>query len=381
MEHLGGLIHRMPRTAFAFLVGCVAISALPPLNGFVSEWLTFQAILLRPDLPQWGLKLADPGRRRAAGAVRRAGRGLLRASAFGITFLGRPRTAGRGAGARGRSLLARARCSAVAALCLLAGIFPGVVIDALAPVVQALLGARMPTQLGLPWLSIVPVAGGAQLLQRPAGLRSSSRPSAWLTVAGDPPLRLARACGGRRRGIAAFPTRGRLRSTPPRSFAQPIRRVFGAVVFRAREMVDHAAARRHRARRASSRRIRDPIWDALYAPVGRVRSARGGRAEPCCSSSPSAAISASSSSRWSACCWRSRYGSDRRRSLIAGRADGAGAAAGAAAHRAGAQGEGAAAAPARRLRCCSRIATCAGCSARRWCWPRTPPGCSAPRPI
>ena len=54
MEHLGGLIHRMPRTAFLFLVGCAAISALPPLNGFVSEWLTFQAILLRPDLPQWG---------------------------------------------------------------------------------------------------------------------------------------------------------------------------------------------------------------------------------------------------------------------------------------------------------------------------------------
>jgi formate hydrogenlyase subunit 3/multisubunit Na+/H+ antiporter MnhD subunit len=55
MEHLGGLIHRMPLTAFAFLVGCVAISALPPLNGFVSEWLTFQAILLSPILPSWGL--------------------------------------------------------------------------------------------------------------------------------------------------------------------------------------------------------------------------------------------------------------------------------------------------------------------------------------
>ncbi len=43
MERLGGLIHRMPQTALAFLIGCAAISALPPLNGFVSEWLTFQA--------------------------------------------------------------------------------------------------------------------------------------------------------------------------------------------------------------------------------------------------------------------------------------------------------------------------------------------------
>src|SRR5215470_4136585 len=55
MEKLGGLIHRMPQTAFVFLVGCAAISALPPLNGFVSEWLTFQAILLSPQLPSWGL--------------------------------------------------------------------------------------------------------------------------------------------------------------------------------------------------------------------------------------------------------------------------------------------------------------------------------------
>src|SRR5207237_3194519 len=55
MERLGGLIHRMPNTAVAFLIGCIAISALPPLNGFVSEWLTFQAILVSPLLPQWGL--------------------------------------------------------------------------------------------------------------------------------------------------------------------------------------------------------------------------------------------------------------------------------------------------------------------------------------
>src|SRR5487761_304670 len=52
MDKLGGLIHRMPYTSFAVLVGCVAISALPPFNGFVSEWLMFQAVLQSPDLPQ-----------------------------------------------------------------------------------------------------------------------------------------------------------------------------------------------------------------------------------------------------------------------------------------------------------------------------------------
>lgn len=44
IEEYGGLIKRMPHTAFFFLIGSMAISALPPLNGFFSEWLTFQSI-------------------------------------------------------------------------------------------------------------------------------------------------------------------------------------------------------------------------------------------------------------------------------------------------------------------------------------------------
>src|ERR1700690_1284262 len=60
MENMGGLIHRMPWTAALFLVGCVSISALPPFNGFVSEWLTFQAFLLSPSLPSPLMKLFMP---------------------------------------------------------------------------------------------------------------------------------------------------------------------------------------------------------------------------------------------------------------------------------------------------------------------------------
>src|SRR5689334_23410592 len=91
MEHLGGLIHRMPQTAFVFLVGCVAISALPPLNGFVSEWLIFQAILISPQLPSWGLKFLVP----AVGAMLALSAALAAAcfvKAFGVIFLGRSRT-------------------------------------------------------------------------------------------------------------------------------------------------------------------------------------------------------------------------------------------------------------------------------------------------
>src|SRR4051794_25720885 len=155
MEKLGGLIHRMPKTAFAFLVGCAAISALPPLNGFVSEWLTFQAIVLHPDLPQWGFKIAIP----ANGALLAMSAALAAAcfvKAFGVCFLGRPRTQV-AADAQEVDNFSLAAMFAFTALCLLAGIFPGVVIDLLAPVVHAMTSTQVPRQLGVAWLSIVPV--------------------------------------------------------------------------------------------------------------------------------------------------------------------------------------------------------------------------------
>lgn len=91
IEKLGGLIKAMPQTAFCFLVGAMAISALPPLNGFVSEWLTLQAFFL--------------GAAGAAGHVKiflGIGAALLALTsglaaacfvkAFGVTFLALPRS-------------------------------------------------------------------------------------------------------------------------------------------------------------------------------------------------------------------------------------------------------------------------------------------------
>ncbi|HET6224356.1 MAG TPA: hydrogenase 4 subunit B, partial [Dongiaceae bacterium] len=156
MERLGGLIHRMPRTAIAFLIGCIAISALPPLNGFVSEWLTLQTILLSPQLPQWGLKLLVP----AVGGLLALSAALAAACfvrAFGITFLGRPRSPA-AAEAQEVDRWSLAAMFAFAGLCVVAGILPGPVIDGLAPAVQDLVGAAMPEQRAVAWLSIVPVA-------------------------------------------------------------------------------------------------------------------------------------------------------------------------------------------------------------------------------
>src|SRR5712672_237534 len=116
MEKLGGLIHGMPLTAFTFLAGCMAISALPPLNGFVSEWLVFQAVLMSPELPQWGLKLLVP----AVGAMLALGAALSGACFvrfYGVAFLGRPRTPA-AAGAAETDVFSRTTMGLLLALCL-----------------------------------------------------------------------------------------------------------------------------------------------------------------------------------------------------------------------------------------------------------------------
>src|SRR5205823_6236218 len=60
MEQLGGLVKGMPQTAAAFLVGSVAAAALPPLNGFASEWMIFQALLSGAQAPQPGAAIGTP---------------------------------------------------------------------------------------------------------------------------------------------------------------------------------------------------------------------------------------------------------------------------------------------------------------------------------
>lgn len=91
MEEMGGLIRRMPRTALYFLVGAVAISGLPPLNGFVSEWLTYQALLAGFGTTAEVTRVAFP----AAGAMLALTAALAAAcfvKAYGITFLALPRS-------------------------------------------------------------------------------------------------------------------------------------------------------------------------------------------------------------------------------------------------------------------------------------------------
>jgi formate hydrogenlyase subunit 3/multisubunit Na+/H+ antiporter MnhD subunit len=265
MDQLGGLIHRMPRTAIGFLTGCVAISALPPLNGFVSEWLTLQSILLSPQLPQWGLKLLVP----SVGALLALAAALAAACfvrAFGIAFLGRPRSPA-AAAAHEVDRWSLAAMFVLAGLCLVAGILPGPVIDGLAPAVKGLVGARMPEQTAVAWLSIVPVAESRSsyngLLVFGFIAVSASLAAYVIHRLASHAVRRAPAwdCGIPDANPATQYTAG--------SFAQPIRRVFGTIIFQAREHVEMPPPGDARPARLRVE-LRDLIWDTLYAPVAGV---------------------------------------------------------------------------------------------------------------
>lgn len=262
MEKLGGLIHRMPYTSFLFLVGSVAISALPPLNGFVSEWLTFQAVLQSPELPQWGLKIIVP----AVGGLLALSAALAAACfvrAYGITFLGRSRSADADR-AREVDRFSLSAMFILAALCLGAGVLPGFVMDAFSPITDGLVGASIPPQSDVPWLSIAPIAEarssynglllfvfiavsawGAALLVHRFASHDIRRSAAW-------------DCG--------FPDARPQTQYTADSFAQPIRRVFGTLVFKARETVDMPAPGDLRPARLTVE-TRDLAWDWLYAPI------------------------------------------------------------------------------------------------------------------
>jgi hydrogenase-4 component B len=182
IEELGGLLRRMPWTGACFLVGAVAISGLPPFNGFASEWLAFQALLFgfqasaEPVVhllfPMAAALLALTGALAAACFVK----------AFGVTFLAFPRsTSAAAAHEAGASMLWPQVILAV--LCVLLGVFPGAVLTALSAVMVSLPGLQPPVEM----------------IRGPLGMAATAGPSAAVT-----PGALALALLGGL-GIAALP--------------------------------------------------------------------------------------------------------------------------------------------------------------------------------
>jgi formate hydrogenlyase subunit 3/multisubunit Na+/H+ antiporter MnhD subunit len=269
LDRLGGLIHGMPRTAGLFLIGAAAISALPPLNGFASEWLIFQAAFQSWHFPQWGLRLLAP----TAAAVLALAAALAAAcfvKAFGTAFLGRPRSL-EAQNSRETDMASLLAMAALAGACVLAGLLPSGIIGLLAPIVQGLTGATMATHTLAP---LTPVAASHNTY---SGLLIALCLVA-TTLAITLALHYFAQRGTRRSAIwdCGYPEDNPLSQYSASSFAQPIRRVFATTIFRARESVampppgDLAPSR-------FTLHLWDPAWDVLYVPVADFVQALAGR--------------------------------------------------------------------------------------------------------
>ena len=225
MEEFGGLIRRMPRTALFFLVGAAAISALPPLNGFVSEWIVFQALLGGAAIPQREVAVLMPV---AVGMLALAS-GLAAAcfvKAFGITFLGIARSReAEEAHEVPRSMQAAMASLALACVVLGAGAF------AVVPVLGA-------TLAGLGGLPAVPVTFSLAVPLEVSGAYGQMSPVLLLlglaVLVGLVPLgfRLFRVTRALR--VSETWGCGRIVQTPrmqytATAFAEPLRRVFVAL--------------------------------------------------------------------------------------------------------------------------------------------------------
>jgi hypothetical protein len=154
----------------------------------------------------------------------------------------------------------------LAALCLVTGVLPGLFIDALAPAVHGLVGDRMPAQSGIAWLSVVPIAEGRSSYN---GLLVFLFMAISGTLAASAIHRLA--SDKLRRGPAwdcGYPDPSTATQYTADSFAQPIRRVFGAA-FAAHDAVEMPPPGDMRPARITVT-MHDVVWETLYAPIVRA---------------------------------------------------------------------------------------------------------------
>lgn len=235
MEKMGGLARLMPYTALAFLVGCMAISALPPLNGFVSEWFTYQSLFTLSHQGSFSLRLVAP-----IAIVMLAITGALAAMCFvkvyGISFSGAPRSE-KAAQAREVPWLMTTAMLLLALLCVLLGIGASEVAPIIARVAASLTETTVPI-----------VAQGIQVFPGNPGQTTLSTPLIFILLLALPllPLLLYVGCKGTRLNF-------RQRGTPwacgyayepemaasAASFTQPLRVMF-APLYRMRKTLDPA---------------------------------------------------------------------------------------------------------------------------------------------
>jgi hydrogenase-4 component B len=260
MGRLGGLIRKMPWAASLMLVGVLAIAGLPPLNGFVSEWLLLQAFLLSPGLPNSYINMLIPV---AAGVIALAAAlaAYVMVKFYGIIFLGRPREQAL-EHAHDAGIWERIGLGWLAFGCVALGLAPVYVVRQLDLVTQMLIGQGLGNAAG-GWLFLTPVDTG----------RASYSPAFFLLAVLGVMLVTALAVhrfyhGRQRRGPAwdcGFPEQTARMQDTAEGFGQPIRQIFEPF-FKIEREVPSAFDTHPRYHGRSD----DRIWYALYLPIRHV---------------------------------------------------------------------------------------------------------------
>lgn len=272
MGKMGGLIHGMPVTAACFLIGCISISALPPFNGFVSEWLIFQAALQGTMLESGILGSLIP----VAAAVL-ALTGALAAACFvkvfGITFLGQPRSKLSAAARETGPGMLFSQCG-LALLCLLFGIFPTWTVEVLGNIPLTLLGVGMPEATAGGWLWLTPV--GPQTASYGAPLVLLGICLAWLLVylRLHPRRRKTPVKIGATWDCGFGPLNARMQYTAT-AFSMPIRRIFKPV-WPIEERISPESPQNPGG--GHHIKVGDWAWQKIYLVIGRLLLASASRA-------------------------------------------------------------------------------------------------------
>ncbi|SOE91906.1 hypothetical protein SAMN05414139_04592 [Burkholderia sp. D7] len=262
LGRLGGLIRFMPWTAWAALVGMFACAGLPPLSGFVSEWLLLQSFLFTPGLPNSFLNMVVP-LVAALIALVAALAGYTMVKFFGIIFLGQPREA-KLSDARDASPWERVGFVWLAAVCVLLGLLPVQFVIVLDRVTQVLVGAGIEHA----------VARNGWLLLAPTSVdRASYMPAVFLlfffACCGLAWLLVRRLYHGRlRRAIpwaCGYPfVNARMQDTAE-GFGQPIREIFTPLF-----KIDRQLPSPLDTHPVYSVAVTDRTWTLIYEPLTRL---------------------------------------------------------------------------------------------------------------
>lgn len=266
MEGLGGLIHKMPWTSLFFLAGCLSISALPPFNGFVSEWLIFQTFLLSPVLSSKLFNLLIP-----LGAALLALTAALAARCFvkvyGVTFLGQWRGEHH-TNVREASAPMIIGMGLTALACLGLGVLPSLVIGWLDVIPEGLFHARIGSSAGaFGWMWLTPVA---------AERASYSAPMVFLGIAAVIAVAYVFFHGNNTSvrkapiwdcGFEKLTNRMQYNST---SFSMPMRRVFGFLLIvkeSVKAVLGSGKSRFYPQGYSYNIKLGDRVWHFFYRPI------------------------------------------------------------------------------------------------------------------